>query len=141
MEPLNLGSLRSGARVLLDSPPIIYRLEGHPKLAQRFDPLFERHAAGDLRFAITTIGLAEVLAGPLGAGDEVLARRYRRILGQWDVVTLDADIAEVAARLRAGLGLKLADAVQVASALAIGADALITHDRDFRRVKSIPVLS
>ena len=141
MGPLSLESLRSGARVLLDAPPIIYRLEGHPTLARRFDPIFNRHAEGDLRFAVTTIGLAEVLAGPLGAGDEVLASRYRKLLGQWDVVALDADIAESAARLRASLGLKLADAVQVASALAIGADALVTHDRDFRRVKSIPILS
>ena len=141
MGPLSLESLRSGARVLLDAPPIIYLLEGHPTLARRFDPIFNRHAEGDLRFAVTTIGLAEVLAGPLGAGDEVLASRYRKLLGQWDVVALDADIAESAARLRASLGLKLADAVQVASALAIGADALVTHDRDFRRVKSIPILS
>jgi predicted nucleic acid-binding protein len=141
MGPLNLGSLRTGARVLLDTPPIIYRLEGHPTLARRFEPLFERHAAGEIRFAITTIGLAEVLAGPLMSGDEILAGRYRKVLGLWDVVDLDADIAEGAARLRASLGLKLVDAVQVASAVAIGADALVTHDRDFRRVKSIPVLT
>lgn len=57
------------------------------------------------------------------------------------MVPLDADIAESAARLRAALGLKLADAVQVASAVAVGADALVTHDRDLRRVKSLPVLS
>jgi predicted nucleic acid-binding protein len=141
MGPLNLGSLRIGARVLLDTPPIIYRLEGHATLARRFEPLFERHAAGEIRFAITTIGLAEVLAGPLMSGDEILAGRYRKVLGLWDVVDLDADIAEGAARLRASLGLKLVDAVQVASAVAIGADALVTHDRDFRRVKSIPVLT
>lgn len=141
MGPLNLGSLRTGARVLLDTPPIIYRLEGHPTLARRFEPLFERHAAGEIRFAITTIGLAEVLAGPLMSGDDILAGRYRKVLGLWDVVDLDADIAEGAARLRASLGLKLVDAVQVASAVAIGADALVTHDRDFRRVKSIPVLT
>ena len=36
-----------------------------------------------------------------------------------------------ATRLRAALKLKLADAVQAASTLAIGADTLVTHDRDF----------
>ena len=141
MEPLRVDTLRAGARVLLDTPPMIYHLEGHKTLGPRFAPLFERHAAGDIEFAITTIGLAEVLAGPLAAGEEVLARRYRAVLGSWLVVPLDADIAESAARLRAALGLKLADAVQVASAVAIGADALVTHARDRRRVKSLPVLS
>jgi len=57
------------------------------------------------------------------------------------VVSLDADIAESAARLRGSYGLKLPDAVQLASALAINADALVTHDRDFSRVSGITVLT
>jgi len=56
-------------------------------------------------------------------------------------VDLSADIAESAARLRASLGLKIADAIQAASALAINADALVTHDRDFGRVRILRVLS
>jgi predicted nucleic acid-binding protein len=39
------------------------------------------------------------------------------------------------------LRLKLADAVQAASALAVNAAALVTHDRDFSRVWSLRVLS
>ena len=141
MEPLDLGGLPDGALVLLDSAPIIYLLEGHPKLAPRFRPLFEAHGAGHLRFAVTTITITEVLTGPLQAADEALARRYRAILESWQPITLDADIAESAARLRATLRLKLADAVQAASALAINAAALVTHDRDFSRVRSLRVIS
>jgi hypothetical protein len=55
---------------------------------------------------------------------EQLAEKYRATLRSWFVVDLDAETAESAARLRAALKLKLADAVQAASALAIGADAL-----------------
>ena len=44
------------------------------------------------------------------------------------------------ARLRAALKLKLADAVQAASALAIGADALVTHDRDFSALRDLRVI-
>lgn len=141
MDALDLSSLPEDALVLLDSAPIIYFLEDHPKLAPRFQPLFEAHANGRLRFAVTTITIAEVLAGPLGAGDESLARRYRSLLESWQVVTLDAEIAESAARIRASLRLKLADAVQVASALAVNADAIVTHDRDFSRVASPRVIS
>ena len=75
--------------------------------------------------------IAEVLTGPITAGEEILTRRYRSILESWQVVDMDADIAESAARMRALFRLKLADAVQVASALVIGADAIATHDRDF----------
>jgi predicted nucleic acid-binding protein len=141
MEPLDLAGLPDGALLLIDSAPIIYFLEGHPKLGPRFRPLFQAHAAGRLRFAVTTLTLAEVLTGPLQAGDEALARRYRAILESWQPVALDADIAESAARLRASLRLKLADAVQAASALAINAAALVTHDRDFSRLRALRVMS
>jgi len=76
----------------------------------------------------------------LQSKDETLARRYRAILESWQVVDLDAGITESAARLRASLRLKLPDAVQAASALAINADAVVTHDRDFSRVKSLRVI-
>jgi predicted nucleic acid-binding protein len=140
MEPLKLEDLPAQALLLVDSAPIIYSLEAHPKFAPRFRPLFEAHAAGLVRFAVTTITVAEVLTGPLQARDEALARRYRAILESWRVVELDVDIAEGAARLRASLRLKLADAVQAASALAINA-VLVTHDRDFSRVRSLRVIA
>ena len=141
MEPLEFADLPEQALVLLDSAPIIYVLEGHRTLGPRFRPLFEAHANGRLRFAVTTITIAEVLTGPLQAGDDVLTRRYRAILESWQPITLDVDIAESAARLRASLKLKLADAVQTASALAINAAALVTHDRDFSRVRGLRIIS
>ena len=141
MEPLDIGSLADGALLLIDTPPIIYFLESHPKFAARYKPLFDAHAAGRLRFAVTTITIAEVLAGPIRVGEEALARRYRAILQSWQVVNLDADIAESAARLRGSLRLKLADAVQAASALAINAAALVTHDLDFSRVATLRIVS
>ena len=141
MESLDLSGLPEHALILLDSAPIIYFLEDHPKFGPRFQVLFEEHARGKVRFAVTTITIAEVLAGPLGVGDESLVRRYRSILESWQVVVLDAEIAESAARVRTSFRLKLADAVQVASALAVNADALVTHDRDFSNVQSLHVIS
>lgn len=141
MEPLNLASLPEQALLLIDSAPIIYVLEGRAKLADRFQPLFSAHAEGRFRFAVTTITVAEVLTGPLQAGDEELVQRYRSVLESWQIVDLNLPITETAARLRATLKLKLPDAVQAASALAIHADALVTHDRDFSRLASLRVMS
>ena len=141
MEPLNLANLPENALLLIDSAPIIYMLEGRAKLAGRFRPLFAAHAEGRFRFAVTTITVAEVMTGPLQAGDEELAQRYRAVLQSWQVVDLNLQIAETAARLRATLKLKLPDAVQAASAVAINADALVTHDRDFSRLASLRVMS
>jgi predicted nucleic acid-binding protein len=140
MEPLELGDLPDQALLLMDSAPIIYLLEGHPDFAPRFTPLFVAQAAGRLRFAVTTITIAEVLTGPLQAGNEVLARRYRAILESWQVLPLDVDIAEGAARLRASLRLSMADAVQAASALKINAAGLVTNDRKFTRVAPLRII-
>jgi len=42
--------------------------------------------------------------------------------------------------LRKTFNLRLPDAIQAATALAIGADAFITHDTDFSRLTSLRVL-
>jgi predicted nucleic acid-binding protein len=141
MEPIDITGLPEQAVVLLDSAPIIYFLESHPKFAIRYASLFQAHVVRRLRFAVTTITIAEVLTGPLQLGEAAVARRYRRVFDTWTVVGLTADIAEAAASLRASLRLKLPDAIQVASALSINADAMITHDRDLSRVRSLRVMT
>ena len=140
MGPISLEGLPENALLFVDSAPIIYVLEEHTEFAPIFRPVFEAHENGLVRLAVTTVTLAEVLTGPLRTGDEVLAERYRSTLKSWYVVDLDSEIAESAARLRASLKLKLADSVQAASALAIGADALVTHDRDFSPVRNLRIL-
>ena len=141
MEPLEFADLPDQALLLLDSAPIIYVVEAHPKFGPRYMPLFVAQAAGRLRFAVTGITVAEVLTGPLKARNEALARQFRAILESWQLVGLTIEIAESAARLRASLRLNLPDAIQAASALAINAAALVTHDRDFSRLKSLRVIS
>jgi predicted nucleic acid-binding protein len=141
VEPLNLSVLPHQGLVLVDAAPIIYVLEEHPKFARRFRPLFDLQAVGDILFAVTTTTIAEVLTGPLAAGEEALAKRYHAVMESWQVINLTADLAESAARFRAVLKLKLPDAIQVASAIAINADALVTHDRDFSGVTALMVMS
>lgn len=127
----------------VDSAPIIYWLEGHPRLAERFAPVFEAAESGTAFIVISTVTLAEVLAGPLRAGNELLAGRYREALTRspgWQVATLDADTAVEAARIRATYRLRLPDAIQVATAIRTGATALVSHDRALRRVKGLKVI-
>jgi predicted nucleic acid-binding protein len=140
VESLDAAVLPKGALLLVDSAPIIYTLEANERFAERFAPLFQRHEDGDIDLAVTTVTVAEVLSGPLRMGEEALAKRYRAILETWHVIDFTCDIAESAARLRGKYSLKLPDAIQVASALAINADALVTHDRDFANVRGLRVL-
>ena len=56
----------------VDTAPIIYWLEGHPRFADRFAPVFSAVESGAAIVVISTVTLAEVLAGPLRAGHELL---------------------------------------------------------------------
>ena len=86
MGSLDVENLPDQALLLVDSAPVIYFLEGHPKFGPYFQPLFEIHAAGRVRFAVTTITVCEVLTGPLKSNDEATARRYRSVLDSWQLV-------------------------------------------------------
>lgn len=133
--------LAQGATVVVDTAPFIYVLESHPQWADQFVGLFEAAARGNLTIALSTITLAEVLTGPFKAGQTALAKRYEKALSQYEVISVSPAIAALAAQLRARYRLKLPDAIQLASALDIGAAALVTHDRDFSQVSGMVILT
>ena len=108
-----------------------------------FIPLFKRIEAGKLRAVISPVTIAEVVAGPLSSGNEILANRYFKVLtsgSHFLVQELTAELSFIAARIRIRYHLKLPDAIQVATAIQTGSSALITHDRDFRGVDEIVIL-
>jgi predicted nucleic acid-binding protein len=135
------GGLPAGATVLVDTAPFIYLLEAHPQFADQFTGLFEAAQRRDVHIALSTITLAEVLTGPFKAGQAALAKRYEKALSQYNVIPVSASIAVLAAQLRVTYRLKLPDAIQLATALDIGAAALVTHDRDFSHVTGIDILT
>jgi predicted nucleic acid-binding protein len=132
--------LPQGAMVMVDTAPFIYVLESHPQFSDQFLGLFEAAAKGDLTIALSTITLAEVLTGPFKAGQTALAKRYEKSLSYYKVIPVSTPIAALAAQLRAQYRLKLPDAIQLATALDIGATAFVTHDRDFSQVTGVEIL-
>ncbi len=134
------GGLAPGSLVLVDTAPIIYVLEDHPQWAKPFVGLFEAAAQGQLHIAISTVTLAEVLTGPYKAGQPALAQRYRQALDAYLLQALTPAIAALSAQMRAQYRLKLPDAVQLATAIDMGATALVTQDRDFSGVLGIRII-
>ncbi len=135
------GGLAEGDRVVVDSAPLIYLLDGHPVFAPAFEGLFDAEARGAVRIAVSTIALAEVLVGPFRHGQDALAKCYEKALASFDVIGVSHEIAVTAARLRAGSRLRLPEAIQAATALEIGAAALVTHDRDFSGLSGLRVIT
>jgi predicted nucleic acid-binding protein len=135
------GGLAEGDLVVVDTAPLIYLLEDHPRFAKRFEGLFEAAERDEVQLAVSSISVAEVLVGPLKLGRDALAKRYEKAMGAFEVVPVTLEISVTAARLRAATGLRLPDALLAATALEIGAAALVTHDRDFSRLKGLRVIT
>ncbi|MFH1084876.1 MAG: PIN domain-containing protein, partial [Chloroflexota bacterium] len=103
-------------------------------------PFFEAMDRGEFRAVTSTVTLLEVLVHPFRRGERALAQQYRDVLLGVEglaMVSLSADIAEEAARLRADLNIRTPDAIQMATALWAGATCLLTNDA---RLPSLPGL-
>lgn len=140
----SFAGLAVGSRVTIDSAPLIYLLDGNQKFLAPYSPLFERIEGGELQAVVSSVALSEVLAGPLRHGNEILADRYFQALTagrSWFFQPMNAEIAFMAARVRARYGLRLPDAVQVATAIFSQSVALVTHDSDFSGVDDLTILT
>jgi predicted nucleic acid-binding protein len=134
------GGLSPGDLVVVDTAPWIYLLEDNARFAPLFEGLFVAAEKGQLQLALSSITLAELLVGPIKHGRDALAKRYEKALTAFEIIPISAEIAVTAARLRAGTGLRLPDALQAATALERSAAALVTHDRDFSKLPGLRAL-
>lgn len=82
----------------------------------------------------SALTLGEILVRPMEAGDEALARRYKRaIAAAATVVPFDRAAASVFAAVRGNRTIRPPDAIQLACAAAAGVDLFITNDRRLSR--------
>jgi|HubBroStandDraft_5_1064220.scaffolds.fasta_scaffold101169_2 predicted nucleic acid-binding protein len=133
----------SGAVVGLDTAPLIYLIEENSAYLPIVRPFFEGVDRGEFRVITSVVTLAEVLVHPMREGDHDLADQYRRILLQAKhVVTLPVSeaIAEQAAELRARHGLRMPDAIQLATAVSGGATSFLTNDTQLPSLPSLNIM-
>ena len=132
-----------GQIVALDTAPLIYFIEDHPKYADAVGPFFNSLASGDFQAITSVITLLEVLVHPLRNNNPTLAAQYREILLHTDglsIDSLDQDIAEEAARLRAIHGIRTPDAIQLATATKGSASFILTNDSNLPAISGMQVL-
>ncbi len=133
-----------GKVVGLDSAPLIYFIEENPLFLPLVDPFFNAMTRGDFEVVTSTMTVAEVMVHPFKRNDAELIETYRDILqnaAHLRTVPLTADIAEIAARLRAAHKIRTPDAIQMATAVALRADPFLTHDDGLPALPRPTVLS
>ncbi|HET7087988.1 MAG TPA: PIN domain-containing protein [Anaerolineae bacterium] len=136
-------ALTGVVRLGLDTAPIIYFVEAHPRYDALVTEVFQRIADGGLVGVTSVISVTEVLAQPIRRGDLNLQRQYLDLLRHSDnieIAEIDLAVAERAAELRARHNLRTPDALQMAVALLTGCQAFLTNDMTLQRVTDLSVL-
>jgi predicted nucleic acid-binding protein len=129
-------------QLFLDTAPVIYHVEGNAAYQPMTDLVFQQIQSGMPEAVTSPVTLAECLVHPYRHGDMPLAQKFRNVITagvHTRYVGVDA-VAERAAELRARYSLTLADAFQVAAALAAGCDAFLTNDAALKRVSELTIL-
>ncbi len=133
-----------GSLVALDTVVWIYEFEASPVFGPVTDSLFrEGFGTGQIRASCSQLVLGELLVQPLARGRIDLADRYRQLIASGPDLTVwqvSRDVIERAASLRAKYGVKMLDAIHVASGIIHRADCFITNDEGLRKIGEIRVL-
>ncbi|MBM4033007.1 MAG: type II toxin-antitoxin system VapC family toxin [Planctomycetes bacterium] len=132
-----------GTIVGLDTAPLIYFMEEHPKYGRIVVPFFEAMDRGEFSVVTSVLTLSEALTEPFRKGALELAEDYRRILlraAHLTTVDVTPEIAEAAARLRADHKLRTPDAIQIATVRREGASSLVTNDTELPPLPGLRVI-
>lgn len=124
--------------IALDSSIFIYQLESNPKYVALSDIVFSRVATRSSPAVAATITLTEILVPHYRNLDQRRVDDFYALLStypnlQW--VSIDLEVADIAAHVRAQHNLRTPDALHAAVALQAHATALVTNDPVFRRVQ------
>jgi len=134
--PPGSGPHRRGSPLYaVDTMVFVYHFEAHPQFGPPATRLLQVAETGRCRLVASVLALMEVLVVPRRAGRDDLCARYRDFFNHFPnlaVVPFDADIAELAADLRAKHALRTPDAIHVATAIRSGASAFVTNDARLR---------
>lgn len=136
-------SLEGVKRVFFDTAPVIYFVEEHPDFVEVVQVVVDKLIAGEIEAVISPVTFAECMVQPIQTKDIKLQEDFVYFLLAGEPifrVDTDTEIGYQAAHLRAKYSLKLPDALQVATAIRSGCEALLTNDDQFRRVSELQVL-
>ena len=130
-------ALGDAARALRDSSALIAFHEpaeaAHP-LARHLMRRIELDA-DPLVGAYSVISAAELMVRPIRAGQTQFQYMHAFLTGfpHLTALMMDLHVAQQAATIRAATGLRLPDAIVVASGLLAGCEAIVTNDEQWRR--------
>jgi predicted nucleic acid-binding protein len=135
--------MRRHRRVAIDTNVFIYDLDANPHYSGLANAVFESILDPGQAAVTSTLTMTEILVGPYRSLDTQRADDLFAFLAPYphlEWIAPDLAIAEAAARIRAAYGLRIVDALQVATAISSKATCLIANLQDFRKVTEIETI-
>jgi predicted nucleic acid-binding protein len=130
--------------IFIDTAPIIYYIEANQPFGLLAKEVVDCLQSENIAAYTSVITLTEVLVKPFEKGNDNLALKFSTFLrysNSIDLLEINAKIAEEAGRLRGKYpSLRTMDALQIAAALNISADAFITNDINLKQINEIKVI-
>lgn len=131
----------TGKRVYLDANALIGYAEDHPIFGPILEAVFKSLLNDSVELVTSELTVAEVLVAPLRDKNDGLVRAYEEITQSrrnFHLVPVSLAILKQSARLRSELGLKLPDAIHVATAVSSSCHIFLSEDT---RLKVPPTLT
>lgn len=130
--------------IFIDTAPIIYYIEANPEFGPLTKEVVVAFQSGTLTAFASVLTLVEVLPKPIEAGQEDLARRFSNFLRHGknlSLIGISEGTAEKAGRLRGRYpSLRALDAIQIATALEVKANAFLTNDKRLKQITDIKII-
>jgi predicted nucleic acid-binding protein len=134
-------SLVSGKTCGVDTPIFIYFLENHPRFDKTSREFFKLVEAGKTQAITSVITPIEVLSSKLIS--EQTSRLYLNFFHNFNnlrIQEVGLDLVPEISALRRQYSLRTPDAIQIATAIAEGAEYFLTNDARLKKVSQIKVI-
>jgi predicted nucleic acid-binding protein len=125
-----------------DTMLFIYHFEDHLRYAPVTNVLFESWESGTNKGITSVITLLEILVKPRRDQNWEAVRDYKDLMLTFpnlQLVPLESECADLASDLRARYGIRIPDAIQVASALFHSATAFVTNDDQLKQISELEI--
>lgn len=132
-----------GDCIYLDTNVWIYAVESYPAFIKELIALFQSIDQGNQVAITSELSLAEVLVKPLQEQNEIRQEAYKRAIVNRNNVFVVPVLRELlidAAQIRADTGLKLPDAIHVATSVRSQCTTFLTNDGRLKRLGNLNVV-
>ena len=130
-------------RIFLDTAPIIYFIERHPKYYLPLLYFFDRFDRFEYQAIISPITIAECLIIPMRARNHELVNIFNDLFENHPGITsvsISQREAQQAAQFRSQYNLSLLHAFQISIAIQNQCDIFLSNDKELNRIKDIKML-